>query len=78
MNFNPLFIHWNPDETAFSVGSFEVRWYSLCWLAGLALGYLLMRWLYKRQKLSDEQFEPLFLYVFLSVLIGPRFVGPFH
>ncbi len=72
MNFNPLFIHWNPDETAFSVGSFEVRWYSLCWLAGLALGYLLMRWLYKRQKLSDEQFEPLFLYVFLSVLIGAR------
>ena len=26
-----LYIVWNPDETAFSLGSFSVRWYSLCW-----------------------------------------------
>lgn len=54
------------------LGRFELRWYSMCWLIGLTLGYLLMRWLYKRQKLGDDKFEPLFIYVFLGVLIGGR------
>lgn len=44
----------------------------MCWLTGLFLGYLLMQRLYKEQKIADEKFEPLFLYIFLSVLIGAR------
>lgn len=44
----------------------------MCWLVGLLLGYLLMQRLYKEQKIPDEKFEPLFLYIFLSVLIGAR------
>lgn len=66
------YIVWAPNDVAFHVGSLEVRWYSLCWLIGLVLGYLLMHRLYKQQKLSEEQFEPLFLYIFVGVLIGGR------
>ena len=43
-----------------------------CWMIGLLLGYLLMSKLYKQQGLSDEKFSPLFLYIFLGVLIGGR------
>ena len=67
-----LYIYWKPDEIAFHLGSFGVRWYSMCWLVGLVLGFFLMKWLYKRHHYSDEKFEPLFLYVFISVLIGGR------
>lgn len=66
------YIVWNPSETIFRIGHFGVRWYSMCWLMGLLLGYLLMRKLYKDQKIPDEKFEPLFLYIFVSVLIGAR------
>ncbi len=67
-----LFIHWNPDVVAFTIGSFGVRWYSLCWCIGLLLTYLLEAKLFKEQKIADEKFEPLFLYSFLGILIGAR------
>ena len=67
-----LFIDWNPSVEAFSVGSFSVRWYSLCWCVGLLLAYLIVQRLYKQQGIDKEKFEPLFLYCFLGVLIGAR------
>lgn len=69
---NPLYIYWQPSEVAFHVGPLSVRWYALCWLVGLALAYFLMKWLYKKHKYSEEKFDPLFLYVFLGVLVGAR------
>lgn len=72
MNCELLYIVWNPSEVMFHIGSFGIRWYSMCWLMGLLLGYLLMHRLYKEQKIAEEKFEPLFLYIFVSVLIGAR------
>lgn len=66
------YIIWAPNDIAVHFGSFGIRWYSLCWLVGLFLGYLLMKQLYKQQKLTDAQFDPLFIYIFLGVLIGGR------
>lgn len=71
MNFE-LFILWNPDVVAFHLGSFAVRWYSLCWCMGLLSVYLLEHKLFKEQKIEEEKFDPLFLYCFLGILIGAR------
>ncbi len=57
---------------AFSLLGFEVRWYSLCWCAALLLGYLNMGRLYKDQKLGKDKFEPVFIYIFVGVLVGAR------
>ncbi len=62
------YIIWNPDLKAF----FGLRWYSLCWLIGLVLAYIIVRQLYKQQKLDDKLFEPLFVYCFLGILVGAR------
>ena len=62
------YIVWNPDLTAF----FGMRWYSLCWLVGLLLAYLIVRRLYKEQGISQELFDPLFVYCFVGILIGSR------
>ena len=69
---NLLYITWNPDETAFSIGGFSFRWYSLCWLMGLILAYFIVRKLYKEAKIKDELFDPLFIYCFLGILVGAR------
>jgi prolipoprotein diacylglyceryl transferase len=42
------------------------------WLIGLALAYLMVRWLYKKQGIPYEKFEPLFIYCFMGILIGAR------
>ena len=67
-----LYIVWNPDLEAFSLGPMTFRWYSLCWLIGLAIAFFVVKRLYKEQKIKDELFDPLFLYCFLGILIGAR------
>ena len=67
-----LHIVWNPDVALFSIGKFDVRYYSLCWVAAIGLGYLIMKYLYKKQGKSEELFEPLFVYCFLGIFIGAR------
>lgn len=67
-----LFIEWNPSIEAFKLGPLSFRWYSLCWLMGLALAYIVVRKLYKDQKIPQEKFDPLFIYCFLGILVGAR------
>jgi prolipoprotein diacylglyceryl transferase len=66
-----LYIVWNPN-IGFELGPLHLRWYSMCWLMGLLLAYLVVKLLYKEQKIADEKFEPLFIYCFLGILIGAR------
>lgn len=67
-----LYILWNPDLEIFRIGNFAIRWYSTCWLIGLALAYFIVKWLYKDQKVKDAYFDPLFIYCFFGILIGAR------
>ncbi|MBR4481036.1 MAG: prolipoprotein diacylglyceryl transferase [Prevotella sp.] len=66
------YIVWNPDLEAFRVSFITVRWYGLMWIIGLALAYIVVKRLYKEQKIKDELFDPLFLYCFFGILIGAR------
>lgn len=67
-----MYIDWAPSMEAFHIGSFAIRWYSLCWCIGLGAVYLLERYLYKKQGVDDKKFEPLFIYCFLGILVGAR------
>jgi len=49
-----------------------IRWYSLCWLVGLLLAYMVVKLLYREQGIKDELFEPLFIYCFIGILLGSR------
>lgn len=66
------YIVWSPDLEVFHIGSLAVRWYSLCWMIGLLLAYLIVRYLYRQEKIEDKYFDPLFVYCFLGILVGAR------
>ena len=55
INVVSAFIDWTPPQTFLGI-----RFYSLCWVIGLALAYIIVHRLYKDQKLKEEDFEPLF------------------
>ena len=67
-----MFVHWNPDLVIFNVGPVAIRWYSTCWLIGLLLSYFTVKYIYRKMKIADEKFEPLFFYCFLGILAGAR------
>lgn len=67
INVVSAFIDWTPPQTFLGI-----RYYSICWVIGLALAYIIVHRLYKDQKLKEEDFEPLFFYCFIGILVGAR------
>ena len=72
MNLIDCAIVWNPSIAPFSIFGFDVRYYSLCWVIGLLGAYFIVKKLYKKSGVSEDLFEPLFMYCFIGILIGSR------
>ena len=67
-----LYIDWQPSIEAFRVGIFSLKWYSLLWMFGLMIAYMIVKHLYKQQGIPEEKFYPQFFYCFIGVLAGAR------
>ncbi|WP_343329407.1 prolipoprotein diacylglyceryl transferase [Polaribacter staleyi] len=66
-----LAITWNPS-IGIDLGFFTVRWYSLMFVAAFLLGLRLMKKIYVEDKIPEEKLDVLFMYVFVSMLVGMR------
>ena len=67
-------IYHNIDPVAFSIGSFEVRWYGLAYLAGFICVALLM-WRVSRRwniKIDTDALLTIMLGVIIGVIVGAR------
>ena len=71
MNEENYFV-WNPEAEMFSVFGIPLRYYSLMWIIGLAIGYVVVQKLYKKQLIPDAIFDPLCIYCFWGILLGSR------
>jgi prolipoprotein diacylglyceryl transferase len=66
-----LAIEWNPS-IGIDLGFFTIRWYSLMFIAAFVLGLHLMKKIYKEDNIPLEKLDVLFMYTFVSMLIGMR------
>ncbi|WP_088322815.1 prolipoprotein diacylglyceryl transferase [Polaribacter tangerinus] len=66
-----LSIEWNPS-IGIDLGFFVIRWYSLMFVAAFVLGLHFMKKIYIKDSIPVEKMDPLFMYVFLSMLVGMR------
>ena len=53
MNSLLNYIVWDPSDTAMTIGPLALHWYSLCWLVGLGLAYVIVQKLYKEEKVKE-------------------------
>lgn len=65
-------INWQPSETIFTIGDFGIHYYSLMFLIAFAVGYLIMRNIFKNEKINQKYLESLLTYMVISVLLGAR------
>lgn len=56
----------------FSLGSLQVRWYGLFWALGFLFGYLIMRNIYRRERMAESTLDKLLVYMLVSTIIGAR------
>lgn len=68
----PFFIDWNVDPALFRIGAFEVRYYALCWIAAFLIGLYIFGKMLKKENLNPKLSDSIFLYAFISTLIGAR------
>ena len=66
-----LAIEWNPS-IGIDLGFFIIRWYSLMFVTAFLLGLNFMKKIFRQDQIPIEKVDPLFMYVFLSMLIGMR------
>ena len=66
-----MFIN-NFDPVAFSVFSFEIRWYSLAYIFGILIGWYLSKKYFIDNEKVKETFDDYITYVILGIIIGGR------
>ena len=78
-----LTIVWDFDPAIFTIGDFEIRWYSLTWVAALLFGGWLFAYFCKREGKPSDVSDTTFMYIALGTIIGARlghclFYDPAH
>lgn len=72
MEFIYNVIHWSGAENIFSIGSFGIRYYSMCWLLAFVVSYILMLQVFKKEGKTQEDLDKLTIYIFLGTILGAR------
>ena len=70
MNF--LAVVWDWDPTLIEIFGFEIRWYSLTWVAALLFGGWLFAYFCKHEGKPESVSDTAFMYIALGTIIGAR------
>ena len=66
-----MFIN-NFDPVAFQIFSLEIKWYSLAYIAGILLGWILSKKIFISNEDMREKFDDFITYIILGVIVGGR------
>ena len=66
-----MFIN-NFDPVAFQIISFEIRWYSLAYIAGIIIGWMLCKKVLIQKSDINEKFDDYVAYLVIGIIIGGR------
>ncbi len=69
---NLLFIDWDFDPAIFSIGGFEIRYYSLMWVLAIFMGAKFFDNFCKREGIANEVSESIFIYGTIATMLGAR------
>ena len=70
--FDLLYIVWNPDPVAFSMGPVTLRWYGLLYAAGFLVAIWLLAKMFKSEGCPDDWADKVFIYMVVAVIVGSR------
>jgi len=62
----------NFDPVAFQIFSFEIRWYSLAYILGILIGWILCRKIFIKNSEINKKFDDFITYLVIGIIIGGR------
>ena len=66
-----MFIN-NFDPVAFQIISFEIRWYSLAYIFGIIIGWILCKKIFIKKSDISEKFDDYITYLIIGIILGGR------
>ena len=66
-----MFIN-NFDPVAFQIMSFEIRWYSLAYILGIVVGWILCKKIFIKKLGISEKFDDFITYLIIGIILGGR------
>ena len=66
-----MFIN-NFDPVAFQLFSLEIRWYSLAYIVGILIGWILSKKIFLTNQQVNVKFDDYITYLILGIIIGGR------
>ena len=66
-----MFIN-NFDPVAFQIMSFEIRWYSLAYILGIVIGWVLCKKIFIKNSGISEKFDYYISYLIIGIILGGR------
>ena len=66
-----MFIN-NFDPVAFQIMSFEIRWYSLAYILGIVIGWILCKKMFIRNSNISEKFDDYITFLIIGIILGGR------
>jgi phosphatidylglycerol:prolipoprotein diacylglycerol transferase len=66
-----MFIN-NFDPVAFQIISFEIRWYSLAYILGIIIGWILCKKIFIKNLEINEKFDDYIAYLIIGIVLGGR------
>ena len=66
-----MFIN-NFDPVAFQIMSFEIRWYSLAYILGITIGWILCKKIFIKNLDINQKFDDYITYLIIGIIIGGR------
>lgn len=65
-------ITWTADPVIFTVGPKEIRWYTLMFMIGFAIGYKIVERMWTRESINPKWIDPLLYFTLAGTVIGAR------
>jgi phosphatidylglycerol:prolipoprotein diacylglycerol transferase len=66
------YIYWSINPEIFNFFGIPIRYYGLLFAIGLLLCSYILSWIFKKEKLPQENLSKLFVYGFISIFLGAR------
>ncbi len=66
-----MFIN-NFDPVAFQILSFEIRWYSLAYIIGIVIGWIMCKKIFIKNSDIIEKFDDYITYLIIGIILGGR------
>lgn len=65
-------IYWDISPEIFSLGIFSIRWYGLLFALSFIAGFQIMKWIFAKEKKSENDLNDLVMYMIIGTVAGAR------